>query len=866
MSSSTAVTESMQRITTTKLEVLAKQHENYERTKSKILSEVENEMFTTERVRILLDRLEQHKLPMPASFSSKTMRAFLEQSEHDSSVSPALLNLWESNLKGSLNIPSRKYQHATLFGQLATEWLNSGETPSLDGEDAFEPVGRKEMHDQRKEWERLVLENRAEPDIAAIEKYLQDLFNSSTEASSGLQALRKCMEKFEIEQFDSNSVKLAIGHLISSDLLSHQKQAALKNLRDNDLVLAELADVLNMQLENLQSWSWGSDPVSLELRRGLNGKYRVFMDEELLTSILLQYIGLKWGVFFKAHLIRFMEGGAWHQSTVSRDSDLQHANENRGQVRGPKVRISNESVNNKRWATYQSEYFMQHLPSSIQAGFAAYGDDEAASQTSCGGEDSNNKSFTAKKQELFHLIATEALLTSHLHGSWTILQSDFRWFGPSLPHATILTLLRFYGIKKHWLDFFERYLRPTLRFSQDGPNALPFTRKCGVPISHALTDVMGEAVLFPLDFAVNKNSQGNLYRAHDDIWFWGSNEGSIAAWQTLNKYSKVMGLQLNKEKTGAAQVVAASHSARAKSHSVSTDLPCGSVRWGFLLLDPRGGWQMNMKKVEEHIAELRLQLSACKSIFAWIQAWNTYVVRFLADNFGEPARCLGKSHVDMVIATFKTIQDSLFSSESGNEPRSVTGYLKSELRRRFGLDDIPDGLLFFPTELGGLGLRSPVIPLVLVREDAPDHPDSLIKDALTLEEIDHNTRRKKYERGEDCSPIRDGRDDEDVKAPWEDVRKYVETSSDHLGRAYDQLMKEPSQLIISLAPEVSNALNELPYGMRMKWECDEYWKWVLQLYGGEIVREFGGLALGDKRLLPIGLTSMLKEQKIRWQG
>ena len=44
-----------------------------------------------------------------------------------------------------------------------------------------------------------------------------------------------------------------------------------------------------------------------------------------------------------------------------------------------------------------------------------------------------------------------------------------------------------------------------------------------------------------------------------------------------------------------------------------------------------------------------------------------------------------------------------------------------------------------------------------------------------------------------------------------------------------------------------------------------YERWVLQLYGADIIRRYGSLALGEKELLPIGLASMLSSEKIRWQ-
>jgi hypothetical protein len=51
------------------------------------------------------------------------------------------------------------------------------------------------------------------------------------------------------------------------------------------MILEEVASVLNMHLNRIDTWSWPEEGVAVEMRRALNGKYRFFMDEELLLVI-----------------------------------------------------------------------------------------------------------------------------------------------------------------------------------------------------------------------------------------------------------------------------------------------------------------------------------------------------------------------------------------------------------------------------------------------------------------------------------------------------------------------------------------------------------------------------------------------------
>jgi hypothetical protein len=65
------------------------------------------------------------------------------------------------------------------------------------------------------------------------------------------------------------------------DLLSDEKQSILQDFLQSDIVLGEIADVLNMRFADIKNWGWdaGDDGIPVMLRQGLNGKYRIWMDE-----------------------------------------------------------------------------------------------------------------------------------------------------------------------------------------------------------------------------------------------------------------------------------------------------------------------------------------------------------------------------------------------------------------------------------------------------------------------------------------------------------------------------------------------------------------------------------------------------------
>lgn len=165
---------------------------------------------------------------------------------------------------------------------------------------------------------------------------------------------------------------------------------------------------------------------------------------------------------------------------------------------------------------------MTQLPEDIDEGARTYdgvSDDEA-------GTERLRKDPLETKHSLLHLLITESLLATRLHGKFTVIRSDFKWFGASLPHTTIFTVLRFFDVSETWIEFFALFLEAPLRFAQDGPRGEVKTRVRGEPMPHALSDVFGEVLLFCMDYAVNQKTSGSfLYPLYDDFWFWGQEKG-----------------------------------------------------------------------------------------------------------------------------------------------------------------------------------------------------------------------------------------------------------------------------------------------------------------------------------------------------
>lgn len=274
-------------ITNTKLDELAKKRETFEKERRQIVAVAENEKDTSKKLGILAK-------DMKACFSLSTsgdrvvrggsnnprleidlnnLDRFLAQARYDPSVSPKILDQWQRTLVRHLEMQSLKFDYASLYGQLTTEWLSTKQSavPAAGDEDTdmeeFERVSGGKKLESRRNWERSVFVAK-DIDQTAIAKVLRDLFESTPEESKrlpkALKVLRTKVGEFEQDlasprNFNATSLRWTIKGLIASDLLGDEKRDALRDFIGNDTILNEIADVLNMRMTALGDWSWGKE-------------------------------------------------------------------------------------------------------------------------------------------------------------------------------------------------------------------------------------------------------------------------------------------------------------------------------------------------------------------------------------------------------------------------------------------------------------------------------------------------------------------------------------------------------------------------------------------------------------------------------
>ena len=345
------------------------------------------------------------------------------------------------------------------------------------------------------------------------------------------------------------------------------------------------------------------------------------MDDDVLEALFTHWIGTSWAVSLKATLqdvTRYT--GIWKQATKAPHDEKQK----RKYFDIPHIETS--SVDHQRQTTYRDHFFMAPLPSKLFEEAGGYDDDDTGPET-----DPDRLSPKEIKQLLLRTLATEVVMRRSLDGEVAVVQSDFQWFATGLAHSTIFAVLRFMGFQEDWIAFYKKALEPPL----DMLNGKPVrTRKRGLPMAHVFEKLLGELVLFFLDLAVNQEANMLLYRFHDDLWLAGKPQDCAKAWQTMEKFTSLMGLEFNKHKTGSVYLVEGE--GRVRDESIVNALPKGPVIMNFLVLDPKTGeWIINKEHVQQHVEQLQKQLTGSKSVLEWVKTWNSCIGRFFSYTFGE---------------------------------------------------------------------------------------------------------------------------------------------------------------------------------------------------------------------------------------
>ncbi|KAF8252415.1 hypothetical protein K440DRAFT_594862 [Wilcoxina mikolae CBS 423.85] len=793
-----------------------------------------------EKVRKMMDMNKQTNpngpkcRPAGGEYTMDQYRQLLRLAEHDPSVSKETVGGWAKRLAAGFERENQMLAFEGLFAEMLQEWLVAGESERVPGldigrqevEKVDEGLGEGEIHERQAKFEEVIFSPN-DTDAAEIEKYLDKLFCDTPEGQKTLAAMRASitLNAAKFTTVDESDVKEAIKLLLKSDLLSNGKAVTLKAIADDQIVLKEFTDVVKMHFSSMDTWSWPKDGVPVEMRRQSNGKNEFYMDEELPLAVFLQCIGTFWSKTLYSQFAEFFDSPSWKPATsqLSPKASLR-----RELFLNEKANVFNEqpprkSINVTRQTLQRDVYFMNQLRGGTKK--------------------------LGLERSFLHLMITESLLSRNLKGQHTIVCTDFNSFWQNLSHTTILTIMKYFGAPDRWIKLFKTFMEAPMKLPQNGTEATADTiqvRRRGLPISHTLSSALGETMLFCMDYVVNKYCSNGmfLYRFEDNLWFWNSEPSQcVKAWETMTFFANTVGLSFNPERTGAICI----------GGPLDPRFPVGEIRWGLLELSYSGRFIIDQSLVSLHIQSLQNHLSSCKSIFSWVQTYNAYLRYFLRKFAAPPTRCFGVRHLEEIETTLKRIHTELFPSPHNG---SIISHLSSQISSRFGITNIPTGWFFWPVRLGGLGVYNPFISLNAIRFGAnlPYDPNEGFQKLVAHD-------REKYER---------------VKKAWTREGEFMgfeeylggrEGRDGNWASVYASLLEGKARMAeprLFPAPNLREIVDVLAVSDGGR-NVDAYWKWVMAVWGQEMVDRWGGYCVVRGEMLPVGMVGVLRGVKRVWE-
>ncbi|KAF2243813.1 hypothetical protein BU26DRAFT_523389 [Trematosphaeria pertusa] len=879
---------------------------------------------TLKRLEALLDQIKKFDPYLERDDDLPLLSRYVEQAKDDRSVSQAKLLRFEKELREKLAKHANRLEVSSLHVDLLKEALSAEVSlPSMAAklekaalDDEFELV-EGELEAVYETFEKNTFASK-HVDTKAMEEYLSGLFDNSA-AEEQLDKLREHIGDYGkdvmegSEEVDGEIVEWCIVDLLRNGLLSDEKTKTLRGYLQNPIAIRELTSTLNMK--SVRHWNWRNYEKGLAVtaRQNADGKYCITVEEDIIDMLFLHSLAVGWSMKFKECLKDLISyKGVWPGNALLSNEELdkreyyllglrptykaKSCTTCHGPPPPPVVEVipsgprsgppppvwkpkkkkrtgcpppppppapipGGPNLNDERYRAYIRDFFLPRLPK-------------------LNGSSPESVSANDTQATLLKTLVTEAKLREAFDGSAHGLTANFSSFASSLPHQTVLAVLKFIGVPEQWLDVFARFLAaplnmgPVVRGTSD--QILP--RTCGVPVAHGLSAFFEEAVLFFLDLVIHQKTGGYLYRLRDKCYFVGTRSQRTNAQDEVIRFAKATGLPAEVTKPLHVQI-------GFLNIHVGPEGPEEPEPVSFSIIDA---------EVEAYARRVKKQLAACGTVFEWIRIWNNTVGTYASHLFGPLANVFGKAHLEAVTQAHNRMLDIIF--DGGNLTSHVTSLLVTHLGRP--LTDPPfalEAVLYLPTAYGGLGIKNPYITLNLAH-NILDTPSSQLDSFLQAEKKYHACAEENFKRmtpdtrAQKLSSIFNDDPARIAAALGESTDpstflSLAELTANRERASYPFLPPPPYPSPLTFAPMPAlipayNALLEEPVDnipesdkitdevYRLSGRLDmKRWcrlsgedRWVLQMYGEECFERYGGLEMWHGDSVPMDVLGMVRDE------
>ena len=785
-------------ITQMKLRALREQRSRLLRTYHELHQEVAREPTEAGRLGVLYEGLRQ------ITFANQqlhpdvaNLEPLLERTDGEP-TSMEMIIFWRERLEKELASGQLRAETVYLFGSLLEEWA-SGMAETTETSAQYKQLRATLV-------ERLLQPAETGTYVALLDSLLAE--GAFSEQEERAKALQEAVSTHLQGRIQLPELAAVLGYLSGSPhhapLIRRQAQHVLVDT----ILQKELADALTIMLDHLDEWQRPQEGI---LPRSLwtLTKWRLCLDEDLPTACFLEVLGQRWQSIFQDF---FSAERAAQLSQASSQYLPPHAFRlaqllstiNQG------LRFSSLSeLDIWEQATAPEKQPYSALESSLR--LRDHGSimeqrlqlkSELYDLSTLSGYDAlHTASSMEKALLLIHAeieLARSAPSPTPLH----VLKLDLKDFYPSLSHQMLLDVLEHYGLSASQRAFFQAFLRVPLQ--QDGQVV---TSERGVPNYHRLSDLLAELVLGLFEQYVQRQARVEIFRLVDDICvLTPSADEMFKAWQAARTFCTAFGLVLNEEKCGSVCI----------GGRRLLPLPDAQPGWLLLTLDGQGQWNVNWSAFETYLEGARQQVAQMTSLISLIDTHNAhlkYLVKALAMRVD-----LGSAHRRGISVAMERFSQAFFGDGQG-----IVAYVRQIIRERF-LDDtstthLPEAWLCWPITAGGCGLLQAAL---LAGSYAVDYA----------------------QRVHIAPPEERSRDWQERCNAWSSFYRSLTQEIKASQPTTNQVMEALVTDFIRRGSEMSNSQQR---------GLSPYWRWVLSIYGPQILEVLGTFRFLITELVPLQL-------------
>jgi hypothetical protein len=384
-----------------------------------------------------------------------------------------------------------------------------------------------------------------------------------------------------------------------------------------------------------------------------------------------------------------------------------------------------------------------------------------------------------------------------------VLKIDIRDYFASVPHATLLSMLRGLGMTDEGIEFTERYLQVPYLTNSDRIQSA----SRGVPMELGYSHWLCEKLMRLLEQHIHTKARVRIIRQLDDLCILGpSDRDVVAALNAAKSFLADIGLSLNDDKSGAVTIGGDKHA----------DLPLPNPRWGVLELSDSGQWLTNEDAFQTYREDSRKEVDARHAILAKVLVYNDQL-KHLVWGLGL-AMDLGDQHRESANSALQTFENDFFGSGE-----SIFDGLKSliEQRHRGELQDVPLAWMVWPITAGGLGLRSATV---------------LCGQYQLAYEVRSKARK--------AAPTDRPEDWQTKSSVWHEYYDDKNVTLEPANCDESRTMKALVEQFISRGKSISGGKQD---------GLSPYWRWTLSIFGPEILDRLGTFEFLLTDLVPLQL-------------